>query len=157
MMCSPELKVTVGPETYIVRASPSYRQGKPWRDYVVIEIGNPPAQVLARVWALFECQRVGGACALIHVYTKAPNADVLLPASHLAWPVMEATSWRWGALENALVDTAYVLPVPDSKEENEKDRMGDPRYVLWVDKDLYANMHPLPQAGRVRARRDRRA
>jgi len=49
--CYPELKLTLGPETYLVRASPSFRRGKAWRDFCVLE--HEGKQVLARVWVLF--------------------------------------------------------------------------------------------------------
>jgi hypothetical protein len=87
----------------------------------------------------------------------------MMAESYVAWPVMEASSWLVADLEDVFLDTTYVLPAQPAPatdlrtregEGARKSRESDSRYVLWVDKDLYADMHPLPH-NRPRERRDR--
>jgi hypothetical protein len=162
--CNAEVRMAVGGETFIIRADPSFRGGRPWRDYCVIAYKR--GHTLAKVWALWTA-RDGVIWALLHVYRRAPQGDIewALLKDAVGWPVMLSEERMVAPLGTVLLDTAYAMPAESpttqlnddiaekaaAKEDKDKDELsryamlqhGDSKYVLWLDKNLYADMHPI--------------
>ncbi len=156
--CQPELKIglTVDAETHtILRCAPSFRGGRPWRDYVIYQIrgrgrnARRGAWFLGHIYGIFKYNTPATAnrapeetmMLVVLRYHSVPEEDLPVPFAVLPWLTMtKGERETWDVIDRAwLVDTAYVLPVGRQPAASR-----DPEHIFYLSKEFCKNLHAYP-------------
>lgn len=128
----------------ILRSSPSFYNGTPWRDFILVQ--DPDHHhgrlKLVKLLALYDYGDAGP-YMIVQLYDVVPSSAQPLKESILAWRQHEIRSGEGGVVPlaaSALVDTAYVLPAtlpPSLRDEAAMDSYHTLEEVFLLDKAVY--------------------
>ena len=141
-VCHPTLRYGTD---FIFRST--HQHGKiPWRDWCLFEESPNGTQVLGHIFGIFTTE-TNQIQLLVREYVMLDTSDVeegWLPAECLAWHVMTIADWT--VIDaTAVIDTAFVLHIVTKDVERRPEEKSNPSRVFFLDKALYADMHPVPK------------